>query len=150
MREAFERKLVVAVEPARVWAALIDFRQVASWISIVAEAEEVVPLQSYSAVLADRIGPFKLRADLEVTLSDVRPGVSLVARAAGEDRQVASRIAVEAILAIAPAGGGTEVSVSGHYEVLGRVASLGAGSIRKKADRVLEDFFGQAAASLGT
>ena len=148
MRESFERKLVVAAPPPRAWAALIDFRQVASWISIVGDAQEVVALERYRAVLEDRLGPFKLRADLEVKLSDLKPGISLAARAEGEDRQVASRIAVEAVLGITPAGEGTEISVSGHYEVLGRVASLGAGSIRKKAERVLDEFFGQAAESL--
>jgi len=148
MRESFERAQVVGASPETAWETLLDFRQVASWISIVGDAEELVPLQRYRAVLEDRLGPFKLRADLDVRLSDLREGESVMATAAGEDRQVASRISIQATLAITPSGTGTEISVRGAYEVLGRVASLGAGSIRKKAERVLDDFFGRAAEAL--
>lgn len=148
MRETFERSRVVGAEPARVWDTLLDFRQVASWISIVGDVQEVVPLERYRAVLEDRLGPFKLRADLDVILSDLRDGVCVTAAATGEDRQVASRIGVRATLAIAPAAEGTEISVTGAYEVTGRVATLGAGSIRKKADRVLDEFFNRAAETL--
>ena len=148
MRESFRRVQVVAAAPGRVWEQLLDFNAVAGWIRIVGAAEEIAPLQRYRAVLEDRLGPFKLRADLEIKLTEVIKGVSVTATAAGEDRQVASRIGVEARLAIRPAEPGTEISLDGHYEVLGRVATLGAGSIRKKADKVLDDFFSAAAAAL--
>lgn len=128
---------------------MTDVAQVASWISIVENVRELDHLAHYQAVLSDRVGPFKLRADLDVTVSDVREREAISFAAAGEDRQIGSRLAVSASMALSEdSEGNTEVKLSGSYEVVGRVASLGAGTIRKKADTILAQFFGNAARAL--
>jgi carbon monoxide dehydrogenase subunit G len=146
----FERSLQVKADPATCWAVLTDVPHLVSWISIVDEAKEVSPLERYTAVLADRMGPFKLRADLEIVVSEVDEPNNIRVRAAGEDRQVSSRIAVDATLRLAPGDGeGTMIVVTGVYEVIGKVATLGAGMIRQKAAKVLDEFFDRASAQLG-
>jgi len=70
-------------------------------------------------------------------------------RAAGEDRQVASRIMATIELVVEPDDTGTSLGVTGRYEVTGRVATLGAGAIRKKGDRILQEFFDNASKQLG-
>jgi carbon monoxide dehydrogenase subunit G len=98
----------------------------------------------------DRLGPFKLRADLVIDVSEVVPGEHIRVRAAGEDRQVASRIGIDAVLALEDApDGGSRVAVTGSYEVIGKVATMGAGMIRQKAAKVLDEFFGHVAGELG-
>src|SRR5699024_8361495 len=92
-------------------------------------------------VLMDRIGPFRLRADLDILLTNVVDKTSLMVLASGEDRQVASRISVEANLRLRPEAAGAEVSVDGHYEVSGKVATMGAGTINKKATKIIDEFF---------
>lgn len=149
MRETFTRGLEVPRAADEVWHTLLDVPRVASWITIVGAVEEVTPLERYRAVLEDRLGPFRLRADLDIRVTGLEPGRRVTARASGEDRQVASRIAIEATLTTQARPAGTAVALEGYFEVTGRVAALGAASIRKKAERVLEDFFGRAAASLG-
>lgn len=144
----FSRSLDVGARPEVVWKTLVDVRRLVSWVSILDEAVELEPLARYSAVLADRLGPFKLRADLAITVDDVDPPKRIAVRAAGEDRQVASRITVAAGVILEPAGHGTRIDVTGTYEVAGRVATLGAGTIQKKADRVLDEFFTSAAREL--
>ena len=69
--------------------------------------------------------------------------------AGGEDRQVASRIAATIELRVEPDGNGTSLEVSGRYEVTGKVATLGAGAIRKKGDKILQEFFDSASKELG-
>jgi uncharacterized protein len=94
-------------------------------------------------VLVDRLGPFKLRANLDIVVTDVVAGEFVTFKASGEDRQVGSRLTVEATMTIEPReDAGTNVAVLGFYEVTGRVASMGSGSINKKADKILNDFFG--------
>lgn len=149
MRQEFSRRIEVGVPRERAWAAVIDVQEVARWISIVGGVEEVAPLERYRALLQDRLGPFKLRADLDIEVVEVEEGRRLRARASGEDRQVGSRIAVDATLTLDAAPAGTAIDVRGAYEVTGRVASLGAGSIRKKGETVLDDFFTHAEAALG-
>src|SRR5690606_8752115 len=100
------------------------------------------PLAAYDAVLQDRVGPFRLRADLAITVTEATEPTRLAIAAAGEDRQVRSRIAVDASLALSPAdsGGGTRLHLEGSYEVTGRVATLGASTINSKARKLVDEF----------
>jgi uncharacterized protein len=140
----FTRTLHVPADPAACWMVLTDVGRVAGWVSILGAVKELEPLVSYTAVLEDRLGPFRLRADLAVEVTELRQPERITLRARGEDRQVASRIAVDATLRLAPAKTGTTVEVAGRYEVTGRVATLGASTIRPKASKVLDEFFAAA------
>ncbi|HEV8534444.1 MAG TPA: SRPBCC domain-containing protein [Candidatus Limnocylindria bacterium] len=144
----FGRTIRLDAPPGAVWDAVRDVRRVASWLSVVREVRDVEPPRRYTALLEDRIGPFALRADLEVTV-DADDARGLHVAASGEDRQVASRIAATVNLALNADGAGTSLSVTGRYEVTGRVATLGAGAIRRKGDHLLEEFFANAAKELG-
>jgi len=148
-RTEFHRDLTVKASAEDSWAAMIDVPRLVSWVSIVEDAVEIEPLSKYTAVLMDRLGPFKLRADLDVTVSDVNEGSSLKVRAAGEDRQVGSRLLVLADLRVAPQEQGSTIVVDGVYEVTGKVASMGSGTINKKAQKILDEFFGAAGDALG-
>jgi carbon monoxide dehydrogenase subunit G len=149
-RTEFHRDLHIKSSPADSWDALVDVPRLVGWVSIVDNAVELEPLSKYTAVLMDRLGPFKLRADLDVTVSDVEPGHSLKVKAVGEDRQVGSRLLVLASLEVRPEDQGSTVVVDGVYEVTGKVASMGPGTINKKAQKVLDEFFGAAGEELGT
>jgi carbon monoxide dehydrogenase subunit G len=147
---SFSREITVTADAERTWATLTDVPLLVEWVSVVEQAEEISPLEKYSAVLMDRLGPFKLRADLDITLSNVEVGKHVAMRAEGEDRQVGSRVVVLAQLDIdTAASGACVVRATGTYEVTGRVASMGAGTIRKKADKILDEFFDHVASSLG-
>jgi carbon monoxide dehydrogenase subunit G len=147
MRQEFHETLTVAQPPGAVWAVVSRIPTVLSWISIVEQVEETAP-DRYRVVLADRLGPFKLRADLEVGVTERVEPRSIRAHGDGEDRQIGSRLIVDVALELAELAEGTQLDVSGSYEVTGRPAALGAGSIRKKAATILAQFFAAADASL--
>jgi carbon monoxide dehydrogenase subunit G len=138
----FDRELEVSGSPEAAWTTFTDVRRVVGWISVVEDAQEVEPLSRYTAVLQDKIGMFSLRADLDITLSDVVEPRQLRAHADGQDRQVGARIVIDGLIELSETGAGTRVKVSGTYHVTGKAATLGASSIRRKGDKVLEDFFG--------
>lgn len=139
--ERFHGSISVPTERERVWTKLLDVSDVASWISVLSEIREIEPLSRYHALLQDRLGPFKLRADLDIEITDVEEQSKLRARASGQDRQLASHIQVEATLLLDETQEGTNVEVDGSYEVTGKTATLGASSIRKKANVIIEEFF---------
>ena len=141
MRQEFSELVIVEGTPEAAWAVVGDITTVLSWISIVGEADCVEPGRRYGAVLEDRLGPFKLRADLAIDVAAEASARRIVARAEGEDRQIGSRLTVDVELEVGERDGGTAIAVTGAYEVTGRPASLGAGSIRKKASKVLDEFF---------
>jgi carbon monoxide dehydrogenase subunit G len=145
----FSRDIEVAARPEICWPVLIDVQKVASWVSIVGDVEEIAPLSHYRTVLVDRFGPFRLKADVDVRVTEVEEGERVRLRASGSDRQVNSTIDVVAELRLEPLDGSTRIAVSGRYSVIGTVATMGAGTIEKKAEAVLEEFFGSLAAELG-
>lgn len=147
MLQEFAKTIRLDAGPDAVWDAVNDVRRVASWLSIVREVRDVEPPRRYAALLEDRLGPFAMRADLDLTVE--REGRHMRVTAAGEDRQVASRIAATIELVVEPDGAGTSLAATGRYEVTGRVATLGAGAIRKKGERILQEFFDSATKELG-
>lgn len=150
MYQDFSKDMRIAAPAAAVWAALLDVQRVASWLSIVSDVREVERLRRYTAVLEDRVGPFALRADLTVGVEPDDAARRLKVTAAGEDRQVASRISAALDVSVAEEGTATLLAVRGRYEIAGRMATLGAGAIRKKGEKVLDEFFANAARELGT
>lgn len=136
----FARKLSVPAPPRDVWEAVTDVERLASWITVVGNVEEISRLDTYSATLADRLGPFRLSADLDIRVVEVEEGSSIRFVADGEDRQVASRIKIDGALSLTSAEATTVLDVSGEYEVTGRVATLGAPMIRSKGEKILDQF----------
>ena len=149
MYQDFTKDMRIAAPAAAVWAALLDVQRVASWLSIVRDVREVEQLRRYTAVLEDRVGPFALRADLTVGVDPDETQRTLKVTAAGEDRQVASRISATLGVTVTEDGDATLLAVRGRYEIAGRMATLGAGAIRKKGEKVLDEFFANAARELG-
>jgi carbon monoxide dehydrogenase subunit G len=152
----FAKTIRLDAGPDAVWHAVNDVRRVASWVSIVREVRDVDPPRRYAALLEDRLGPFAMRADLDIAVErgNERPlknadGRRMRVTASGEDRQVASRISAKIELAVEPDGTGTSLGVTGSYEVTGKVAALGAGAIRKKGDKILAEFFESVSKELG-
>lgn len=146
----FDRSLNTASTSTQAWALLTDVTRLVDWIEIIENANEVEPLARYTAVLRDQIGPFKLRADLNINVRDVDVEKRMVLRAEGQDRQVGARLVVEAAMELDTSDlEATSVRVSGSYEVTGRVASMGAATINKKAQKILDQFFTRAASELG-
>lgn len=140
--ENVERSLTVTSDRATCWSVLTDVDLLASWVGIVHDVREIEHLTSYKAVLEDKVGPFKLRADLDVTVDVVAEGREITVSASGRDRAVDSKITIDATLVLNDAGeAGTEIDVKGRYQVTGKAASMGGGIIRKKGDRVVDDFF---------
>lgn len=148
MLQDFAKTIRLDADPDAVWDAVNDVRRVASWVSIVHEVRDVDPPRRYAALLEDRLGPFAMRADLDLTVDRI-DGRRMRVTASGEDRQVASRISATIELTVEPDGTGTSLGVKGGYEVTGKVATLGAGAIRKKGDKILQEFFDRAANELG-
>lgn len=121
-----------------------DVQRVADWVSVVGDVEVLEPLSRYRATLTDRLGPFRLSADLDVEVTDADPNSLIRFVADGEDRQVSSRILIEAGMGLTESDSGTLLSVEGKYEVTGRVATLGASMIKTKGEKILDQFFDNA------
>jgi carbon monoxide dehydrogenase subunit G len=139
--ESFKRSVTVLSPREQVWKVLTDVETLAGWVGIVHSVTEIRHLERYKAILQDKVGPFKLRADLSVSVTVELDGRRVSVSASGRDRAVDSKIKVDATLELSEDGSSTGIAVDGTYQVTGKVAGMGAGVIHKKADRILDDFF---------
>lgn len=144
--QEFRRYVVVNLRRSQAWEVLLDVQTVAGWVGLIGQVKEVSPLSRYQAELSDRVGPFRLRADLQVNITGIEEGSAVVLEAEGEDRQVRSRIKVNLTMRLSDVDhNSTGVEIKGRYEVTGRVATLGAALIRHKAEGILDRFCAQVA-----
>jgi carbon monoxide dehydrogenase subunit G len=142
---SFERAFVSSRTPAECWTVLTDVDQLAGWVDIVRDVTTHAPLSSYGATLEDRIGPFSLRADLDVSVMEAEEPHRVMFEASGQDRQVGSRLHIRAGMELDRSNEtGTHVRFSGTYAVEGRVATLGAPMIHRKAAAILDKFTARA------
>ena len=152
-----DREFVVEAARDEVWPRLLDVQAVASWLPIMHSVTEVstgpsgIDGSSFQAAFEDKVGPFSLRADLHIEVAGVRDGEEVSIRARGEDRQIRSRIMIDAACLLADDGPDrTRVHLNGTYEITGRVATLGAGIIRSKASKLIDTFCTNATHGLST
>src|SRR5690606_22699359 len=131
------QSLSTRISRAACWELLTDVERVAGWVDIIHDVVVHEPLSRYEAVLQDRVGPFSLQADLQVSVTDLVDKERVWFRAEGEDRQVGSRLVIEAGMSLIDQGDSLEVVFQGKYLVEGRVATMGGSMIKHKADRVL-------------
>ncbi|MDE0232421.1 MAG: SRPBCC domain-containing protein [bacterium] len=144
--DEFRRDLTVDLPRRELWEVLMDVERVAGWVGLVGEVRELSPMSRYRAELTDRVGPFRLRADLDVRITEIREGSKVALEAEGEDRQVRSRIKLALTLWVLDGDqASTDLRLEGRYEVTGRVATLGASMIRHKAEKILDHFCASAA-----
>ena len=146
--DKFDRSMTVARPIGECWEVLTDVQRVAGWVDVVNTVTEVAAMERYEAVLTDSFGPFNLNADIAVDVTDVEEGRSLRFKGSGKDRQVNTSITVDATLDLSEADGMTVVHAHGSWHVLGTVATMGGGTIRKKADKIVDEFFAAAEEAL--
>lgn len=148
MHQSVERQIELLAPKDVVWAAVTDVERLVSWISVLHSARELRRLSSYTVTLEDRLGPFRLCADLDVRVTDVVEPQRITVRADGEDRQVGSRISIGGTLTLAEMQQATSLAIIGEYEITGKAASLGSSSIRRKANTIVAEFCTRAIAEL--
>jgi carbon monoxide dehydrogenase subunit G len=120
----------------------------AEWVDLVSNVVIHEPLARYGAMLEDRVGPFRLRADLDIVVTDHENEKRIRFRAAGEDRQVGSRLSIDAGMELDESPVGVAITFEGSYSVEGRVATLGSSMITHKADLTLGRFLDRAQTEL--
>jgi uncharacterized protein len=134
------KDIVVGRPPEQVWSFLWDVERVARCLPGCEDARTLVPQQRYAAVVAERVGPFKVRFPLEIEVLEIDEGRRLKAQATGRDSAVGSTLRTTIELRLEPRPGGSVIHIVSEAAVLGRLGTLGHGMIERKADQIMEGF----------
>jgi len=134
------RVIELAVAPPAVWRALWDVPRLARCIPGCEDVQEVEPQRRYRATVRERVGPFRVEIPLEVLVDSLETGIRLAVKASGRDLVLSSQVKVSMIVALAPGGAGTSLTLQGKAEVGGKLAALGRGVIQRKTRDILNAF----------
>jgi uncharacterized protein len=125
--------LETAVED--VWKLL---RETSRLAALLPGVENVTPLhevgvEAYQAKASDKIGPFKVTLNLEIRVTEARQPEVLKASIKGADSLGMNRITGSLHIVLSPAGAAARMQFQADIEILGKLATLGAVPIRRRA-----------------
>ena len=136
----FAQRIAVAATPQQVWALLWDIRRMASCIPGCREAKEVEPHKRYTALVGERVGPFKVTFPLDIEILEAVEGRRLRAAATGKDPAIGSSMKMGLDLSIDDDGGQTVLDIKADVSILGKLGALGHSMIKRKADEMMGKF----------
>ncbi len=137
----FRMEVALPETPDRVWAVMVDVPRIAACIPGCENVQEEARLERYSAVLKQKIGPFKLEVPAEVVVEDYDEPRQLKARASGTDKLTRTKLAVVFDVTLTPVEEKSCLfAVSAELQVAGKLASLGYSLIKKKAEDNFVEF----------
>ena len=138
-----EKKVVVQASPEKVWDTLWDVERVAGCIPGCSDVRVIEPQKSYSAVVSEKVGPFKVRFPVAVTVAELQAPTHMRVDATGRDAAVASTLKASLSLDLASQPvDRTEIAIDVDLTVLGKLGTLGGSVIKRKADENMA-LFGQ-------
>lgn len=137
----FEHDITVPAARAKVWQALWKVEEISRCIPGCEEVRVLEEGRRYAARVTERVGPFRARFDLEITVGEAVEPSLLKAAAAGRDSALASNLRVNLEVGlVAEAEESTRLHLVSDVAILGRLGTLGHGIIKRKADEALEKF----------
>ena len=129
---------------ASLWQIFWDVRRVAALIPGCEDVQEIERLQHYSAVMRQKIGPFKLEVPSRIVIESHDAERSLVLCASGSDQRTGTAIDVRMHIVLqeqdGPEGTQCRLAVQASLLVTGRLASLGYPIIKKRSEELFLEF----------
>ena len=136
----FTHQVQIARRPEEVCQFLWDIPRLAACIPGCSEVKATEDPRRFTAVVGERVGPFQVRFELEIRVTDVEEGARIRATAQGKDSRVASQMKVDLDVRLQPQGEGTLLQVDTDVNVFGKLGSLGHTVIKRKGDEILQRF----------
>lgn len=129
---------------AQLWAIFFDVQRVAGLIPGCENVTEVEPLKEFSAVMKQKIGPFKLEVPTRIVLESHTLEKQVELSATGRDKFTGTTIDVrmkvdleEQSEAGAPA---CRLGIDAQMVVAGRLAALGYPVVKKRSEELFAEF----------
>ena len=136
-----EKKVVVQASPDKVWDTLWDVERVAGCIPGCSGVQVIEPQKSYTAVVSEKVGPFKVSFPVAVTVAEMQAPTHMRVDATGRDNAMASTLKATMSLDLAgQSANQTQIAIDVDMTVLGKLGTLGSSVIKRKADENMEKF----------
>lgn len=137
----FSMSMVLPAAPAQLWDTLTEITRISQCIPGCEDVEEVERLAVYKALMKQKVGPFKIEVPADIVVESFTEPSHVRTRATGRDKFTGTRLAVVLDVVVTPREGeGSTLDLQAEVDVQGRLASLGFGIIKRRADQNFEEF----------
>jgi uncharacterized protein len=134
--------LELAANQEDVWRLLRNTERLAA---LVPGVQSVQRLQSpereaYHIHLMERVGPFKVKMQIEAGITEAIDSTLLGATVRGGDPEKKSRATGAVRVELSPSAAGTSMNFVVNMEILGKLATLGAPVMKRRVNELFSEF----------
>ena len=136
----FEKEVEILAPREKVWNFIWDVNRFIACVPGCKEAKTVEEGKKYSATMIEKVGPFKVEFPTSIEVLERQELTHIRAQASGADNKIGSRMKLDLDVNLREQDGKTIVKFVAGVDILGKLAALGHGIIKRKADQVLDEF----------
>lgn len=136
----FEKEVEIEAPREKVWNFIWDVNQFIACVPGCKEAQTLEEGKRYSATMVEKVGPFKVEFPTTIEVLEREELSRIKARASGADNKIGSRMKLDLEVKLHEENDKTLLHFVAGVDILGKLAALGHGIIKRKADQVLEEF----------
>ena len=136
----FQKDVEIRAPREKVWNFIWDVDRFISCLPGCKDAKTIEAGKRYSATMVEKVGPFKVEFPTTIEVLEMEELTRIKAQASGADNKIGSRMKVELEVNLKGEGETTFLSFVAGVDIVGKLAALGHGIIKRKADQVLDEF----------
>ena len=136
----FDKQVEIQASREKVWQFIWDVDRFIVCVPGCKGATTVEEGKRYSATMVEKVGPFKVEFPTTIEVLEREELTRIKARATGADNKIGSRMKIDLDVHLREQDGKTILGFVAGVDILGKLASLGHGIMKRKADQVLEEF----------
>ncbi len=136
----FETQTSVECSKEALWSLLFDVSRVAALIPGCSDVEELDPLKQYSALIRQKVGPFKFEMPCEIVVDDYADQERVGITATGQDKKTSTGALVKLALVLGDEDGKVTIDIDADIQISGKLATLGFPIVKKKCTDIFREF----------
>ena len=136
----FEKKIEIEAPKQKVWNFIWDVDRFIACVPGCKEAKTIKEGKRYSAIMVEKVGPFKVEFPTTIEVLERDELSRIKAQASGADNKIGSRMKLDLEVKLSGEGDRSTLEFVAGVDILGKLAALGHGIIKRKADQVLDEF----------
>ena len=138
----FEKEVEISAPRQKVWDFIWDVDRFIACVPGCKEAKTLEPGKRYAATMVEKVGPFRVEFPTTIEVLEREELTRIKAQASGADNKIGSRMKILLDVNLREQGDKTVLGFVAGVDILGKLAALGHGIIKRKADQVLDEFAG--------
>lgn len=136
----FEKEVEILAPREKVWNFIWDVDRFIACVPGCKEAKTIEAGKLYAATMTEKVGPFRVEFPTTIEVLEREELSHIKAQASGADNKIGSRMKLSLDVKLRDEGDKTVLGFVAGVDILGKLAALGHGIIKRKADQVLDEF----------